>query len=98
MDTGSSPAPDADMPGNEPRPAEDEISLIQLVNILLRRRWIIVVTSGGISLFVLLWLLAFSSALTYTSTASFIPPAGFCGKYIRACGFGRPIRLSGSCE
>ena len=73
MDTGSSPAPDAGMPGNEPWPAEDEVSLIQLVNTLLRRRRIIVVTSGGISLFVLLWLLVFSSALTYTSTASFIP-------------------------
>ncbi len=63
------------MPGNERWPAEDEISLIQLVNTLLRRRRIIVVTSGGISLFVLLWLLVFSSALTYTSTASFIPQA-----------------------
>ena len=73
--TGSSPAPDAGMPGNERWPAEDEISLIQLVNTLLRRRRIIVVTSGGISLFVLLWLLVFSSALTYTSTASFIPQA-----------------------
>ena len=73
MDTGGSPAPDAGMPGNEPWPAEDEISLIKLVNTLLRRRRIIVVTSGGISLFVLLSLLLFSSALTYTSTASFIP-------------------------
>ncbi len=73
MDTGSSPAPDAGMPGNERWPVEDEISLIQLVNTLLRRRRIIVVTSGGIALFVLLWLLVFSSALTYTSTASFIP-------------------------
>lgn len=73
MDAEDSSAQDKGTQSGGPRPVEDEFSLVQVLNILLKQRRIIYFWTGGISLLVLLWLLTFGSAVTYTSTASFIP-------------------------
>ena len=71
----NAPAPDPQRP-SRPVP-EDEISLLDLLNVLLRRRGILVAATGTVTVLTLLVILL--TPRSYTATTSFIPQMSEAG-------------------
>ena len=71
----NAPAPDPQRP-SRPVP-EDEISLLDLLNVLLRRRGILVAATGAVTVLTLLVILL--TPRSYTATTSFIPQMSEAG-------------------